>query len=88
MLSSKNLNFVSKQDTRYAHRGGTRGTRFVPVLKANVIDTDGALRETRNESNRNSLGNTVTAADRQIDRLMYALYGLTAEEIALGGASP
>ena len=47
------------------------------------------LRAEKNESKRKTLQNAVDATDRQIDRLVYELYGLTEEEIALveGGDS-
>jgi hypothetical protein len=35
------------------------------------------------EGERRTLQNAVTATDRQIDALVYELYGLTPEEIAL-----
>ena len=41
------------------------------------------LRATRADGERATLQNAVTATDRQIDALVYELYGLTAEEIAL-----
>ncbi|HOW96739.1 MAG TPA: TaqI-like C-terminal specificity domain-containing protein [Kiritimatiellia bacterium] len=46
------------------------------------------LRAEASESKRKTLQNAVDATDRQIDRLVYELYGLTGEEIALveGGA--
>ncbi len=41
------------------------------------------LRQARSESERMTLQNAVTAADRQIDALVYNLYGLTEKEIQL-----
>jgi len=41
------------------------------------------LRRTRSESERRTLQNAVTVTDKGIDRLVYDLYGLTAEEIAI-----
>lgn len=41
------------------------------------------LRGEASESKRKTLQNAVDATDRQIDRLVYELYGLTEEEIAL-----
>ncbi|MBU1694320.1 MAG: N-6 DNA methylase, partial [Verrucomicrobia bacterium] len=41
------------------------------------------LRAEKSESKRKTLQNAVDATDRQIDRLVYDLYGLTDEEIAL-----
>jgi hypothetical protein len=41
------------------------------------------LRAARSETERQTLQNAVTAADRQLDALVYELYGLTPEEIAL-----
>ena len=46
------------------------------------------LRQARRESERQTLQNAVTAADQQIDALVYDLYGLSEKEIKLveGGA--
>ena len=44
----------------------------MPKLRAAVMDSEKAV-----------LQNAVTATDRQIDRLVYELYNLTPEEIAL-----
>jgi hypothetical protein len=41
------------------------------------------LRATKTEAQRATLQNAVTATDQQIDRLVYELYGLTKDEIAL-----
>jgi len=41
------------------------------------------LRVAKTEEQRKTLQNAVTATDRQIDQLVYELYGLTAEEIQL-----
>jgi hypothetical protein len=41
------------------------------------------LRAAKSESERTTLQNAVTATDRQIDQLVYELYNLTPEEIAL-----
>ncbi|MEI8242073.1 MAG: hypothetical protein WCI17_02280 [bacterium] len=41
------------------------------------------LRGAKAEGERRTLQNAVTATDRQIDALVYELYGLTPEEIAL-----
>jgi hypothetical protein len=41
------------------------------------------LRQAKSEQERGTLQNAVTATDRQIDELVYELYGLTPEEIAL-----
>jgi hypothetical protein len=41
------------------------------------------LRQARSESERQTLQNAVTAADQQIDALVYDLYGLTEKEIKL-----
>ena len=41
------------------------------------------LRQARSESERQTLQNAVTAADQQIDALVYELYGLTEKEIKL-----
>lgn len=41
------------------------------------------LRCARSESERSSLQNAVTATDEKIDHIVYSLYGLKAEEIAI-----
>jgi hypothetical protein len=41
------------------------------------------LRAAKSESEKATLQNAVAATDRQIDELVYELYGLTDEEIAL-----
>jgi len=41
------------------------------------------LRQAGSESERQTLQNAVTAADEQIDALVYDLYGLTAEEVRI-----
>ena len=49
-----------------------------------------ALRAAKSEAERTALQNAVTKTDREIDQLVYRLYGLTPEEIALveGTAAP
>ena len=46
------------------------------------------LRAAKSDGERATLQNAVTATDRQIDALVYDLYGLTPEEIALVEMSP
>jgi len=48
------------------------------------------LRVAKDERERAALQNAVDATDRQIDQLVYELYGLTPAEIALveGGGAP
>ena len=41
------------------------------------------LRAAKTDSEKATLQNAVTATNRQIDQLVYELYGLTPEEIAL-----
>lgn len=41
------------------------------------------LRSARSETDRSTLQNAIASTDRQIDTLVYDLYGLTSEEIAL-----
>jgi hypothetical protein len=41
------------------------------------------LRAETDESKKKTLQNAVDATDRQIDRLVYELYGLTEEEIGI-----
>ena len=45
---------------------------LMPKLRAATAESEMATRQ-----------NTITAADRQIDQLVYELYGFTPEEIAL-----
>ena len=51
---------------------GTRMLALTPKLRATTADAE-----------RQTLQNAVTATDQQIDALVYELYGLTPEEIAL-----
>jgi hypothetical protein len=46
------------------------------------------LRAAVSEAEQATLQNAVTATDRQIDALVYELYGLTAEEITLVEGGP
>ncbi len=41
------------------------------------------LAEAKIERERTVIGHQIAATDRQIDRLVYELYGLTEEEIAI-----
>jgi len=42
------------------------------------------LRQAGSESERQTMQNAVTAADQQIDALVYELYGLTKSELGSG----
>ena len=53
------------------------------VLVDKLLGLMPKLRAATAESEMATLQNAVTAADRQIDQLVYELYGLTPEEIAL-----
>ena len=57
-------------------------------LRTELLALTPKLRAARTETERQTLQNAVTATDRQIDALVYELYGLTADEIKLveGGA--
>ncbi len=49
-----------------------------------------ALRAAKSDAEKTTLQNALTKTDREIDQLVYQLYGLTPEEIALveGTGSP
>ena len=53
------------------------------VLVDKLLGLMPRLRAATAESEKATLQNAVTAADRQIDQLVYELYHLTPEEIAL-----
>ncbi len=53
------------------------------VLVDKMLGLMPKLRAATAESEKAVLQNAVTATDQEIDKLVYALYGLTAEEIAL-----
>jgi hypothetical protein len=46
------------------------------------------LRAAKTDAERQTLQNAVTATDQHIDALVYELYGLTPEEIALVKGQP
>jgi hypothetical protein len=52
-------------------------------LVRRMLDLHERLRSARTEHDRRPLLRTIAAADRQIDELVYELYGLTDEEIAI-----
>jgi hypothetical protein len=55
----------------------------VVLLVDEMLALTPKLRAAKSEAERATLRNAVTATDRQIDALVYELYGLTPEEIAL-----
>ena len=55
----------------------------VVALVDKMLGLTPKLRAVTSDSERRTLQNAVTATDQQIDQLVYDLYGLTAEEIAL-----
>jgi hypothetical protein len=59
-----------------------RHDRMVALVEKMLALTP-KLRAAKSEGERRTLQNAVTATDRQIDALVYELYGLTPEEIAL-----
>ena len=59
-----------------------RHTRMVGLVKK-MSQLVPKLRAAKSETERATLQNAVTATDQQIDALVYELYGLTPEEIAL-----
>jgi len=50
-------------------------------LVERIISLHEKLSEARIERERTVIGHQIAATDRQIDRLVYELYGLTEEEI-------
>ncbi|KUK95548.1 MAG: Uncharacterized protein XE07_1746 [Methanothrix harundinacea] len=52
-------------------------------LVENMLDLHRRLSESKTCSEKTLLRRQIEAADRQIDRLVYELYGLTEEEIAI-----
>ncbi|MCP1391409.1 MAG: hypothetical protein J5I35_01450 [Methanothrix harundinacea] len=52
-------------------------------LVENMLDLNKRLSESKTCSEKTLLRRQIEAADRQIDRLVYELYGLTEEEIAI-----
>ena len=56
--------------------------RLVDIFGKNLALTP-KLRAATADAERQTLQNAVTATDQQIDALVYELYGLTPEEIAL-----
>jgi hypothetical protein len=67
---------LSKPADKAAH------TKMVSLVEKRMALTP-KLRAAKTDSEKATLQNAVTATDRQIDQLVYELYGLTPEEIAL-----
>jgi hypothetical protein len=59
-----------------------RQTRLVALVDR-MLALVPEVRATRPDAKRATLQNAVTATDREIDALVYELYGLTPEEIQL-----
>ena len=60
----------------------TRHDKLV-LLVEKLLALMPTLRAAKSPSDKATLQNAVTATDQQIDALVYDLYGLTTEEIAL-----
>jgi hypothetical protein len=60
----------------------SRHDKLVGLVEKMLVLTP-KLRAAKTDKERSTLQNAVTATDRQIDQLVYELYGLTPEEIAL-----
>ncbi|MEQ1850877.1 MAG: N-6 DNA methylase [Chthoniobacteraceae bacterium] len=67
---------LSKPDDKAAHK------KMVALVEKRMALTP-KLRAAKTQAEKATLQNAVTATDRQIDQLVYELYGLTPEEIAL-----
>ena len=52
-------------------------------LVENMLDLNKRLSESKTGHEKTLLSRQIEATDRQIDRLVYELYGLTEEEIAV-----
>jgi len=59
-----------------------RHDRMVELVKW-MLELHERLAEAKVERERTVLGHQIAATDRQIDRLVYDLYGLTDEEVAI-----
>jgi hypothetical protein len=57
--------------------------RHIPVRIEKLLVLTPKLRAAQTDKERATLQNAVTATDHQIDQLVYELYELTPEEIAL-----
>jgi len=60
-----------------------KGTYRLVGLVDKMLALTTKLRAAKTDAERQALQNAVTATDQQIDALVYELYGLTPEEIAL-----
>ena len=71
----RSIDFSAKPDR-------ARHDKLVTLVDKMLIFTP-KLRDAKNDAERSTLQNAITATDQQIDALVYELYGLTAAEIAL-----
>ena len=71
---------ISKERTRKE-----RSTRYVKMvmLVEKMLGLIPKLGDATSDAQKATLQNAVTATEQQIDQLVYELYGLTQEEIAL-----
>jgi len=65
-----------------------RHDRLLVGLVDKMLALTPKLRAARTDAERQTLQNAVTATDRQIDALVYELYGLTEDEIKLVEGTP
>ena len=92
---SISANVISRSRAAYAAlssecAGGDRARHDkLLALVDKMLALTPKLRAAKSDTERATLHNAVSATDRQIDALVYELYGLTPEEIALveGGGS-
>ncbi len=60
----------------------------IATLAESMLDLHKRLAEARINTERNRLQQQIDATDRQTDKLVYELYGLTNEEIEIVEGSP
>ena len=71
-----------------SQRAGRSQHDKIVKLVDTLLESKRTLRQSRTESEVRFYENKCSALDRQIDAIVYELYGLTAEEIAVVEASP
>jgi hypothetical protein len=72
---------IATPDT-HAKEGQARHDRMVKLVEG-MLGLQKRLASARNEHQKTLLARQIEAADRQIDRLVYELYGLSDEEIRI-----
>jgi len=77
----------SRDGARKADMMGTEGRRgdkcYIDALVGKMLDLHKRLAEAKSPTDRNRLQRRITATDQAIDNLVYELYDLTDEEIAI-----